>query len=209
MDQLDHLNARLAAAVAKLESVANQPDPRLAELEVQLAEAKAQEETRVEAQASAVAEAAANAQGEVQGELAAVRAGLEAMRDERDAALADLDALRVEFAAAQQEVDLLRAEVAKQTDAAMSSAEQRDAIDRLDRSVQQVQHVNDVLRSNNADLRAASGAAAPEQVAAGMQAEIDGLKAAREADAATAGAILSRLSPLLSHATDLPDGEEE
>ena len=69
---------------------------------------------------------------------------------------------------------------------------------------------NDQLRQSNAALRAANaeGVADPALINSGLEAEVEGLKAARATDQAEVNAVLARLEPLLATAPNLPEGEE-
>ena len=84
---------------------------------------------------------------------------------------------------------------------------------RLDMDLQRLREANDRLRDSNAALRAANeeGVGAPDLINKAMLAELEALRAARATEAAEAGAILSRLQPLLAaaSATLADDTEEE
>ena len=76
---------------------------------------------------------------------------------------------------------------------------------------QRLRLANDRLRETNEALRQANadGVAEPRLINRAMLAEIEGLRAARAADAAEAGAVLKKLDKLLSNARNLPEGEED
>lgn len=92
---------------------------------------------------------------------------------------------------------------------------QSEAMARLDMDMQRLRHANDQLRDSNAKLRAANqeGVGAPDLINKAMLAELEALRAARAAETAEAGAILSKLQPLLAAASatladDTTDEEE-
>jgi chromosome segregation ATPase len=204
MDQFDEIASRLAAALARtdtaVQGVADRPE----------VVAPAAEDTvpqhamdAVMAQLAETEKLLAQAQAElsiVQKKLIDAQAMAQQATNETVSAKAALESALDEAAVLQELVD----EAAK-------LEPQHTAIDRLDLSVQQVQDANQGLRDANAALRAVQETALPDPdaITKSLHAEISGLKAARVADAATAGAILSRLEPLLTHASDLPEGEEE
>ncbi|WP_420863224.1 hypothetical protein [Algirhabdus cladophorae] len=78
-------------------------------------------------------------------------------------------------------------------------AAQAETLERLDMEVQQLQRANQQLRDNNAALRAANaeGVAQPELINQGLEAELDGLRAARSADRAELDAVLAELKPIV------------
>ena len=80
----------------------------------------------------------------------------------------------------------------------------------LDGELQTLCASNDQLRQSNAALRAANaeGVADPALINSGLEAEVEGLKAARATDQAEVNAVLARLEPLLATAPNLPEGEE-
>ncbi len=89
---------------------------------------------------------------------------------------------------------------------------QAQAMALLDMDVQRLRLANDLLREANEALRAANqeGVGDPGLINKAMLAELESLRAARATDAAEAGAVLSRLEPLLAAAAsaDLVEGEE-
>ncbi|MBD0864672.1 MAG: hypothetical protein GDA36_03215 [Rhodobacteraceae bacterium] len=103
------------------------------------------------------------------------------------------------------ELQLLRSEVGKQA----------EVMARLDQELQHLRAANDQLRKINAALREANaeGVGEPHLINTAMLAELEGLRAARNADAAETGAILGKLEPLLAaaakHLPDVPDAENE
>ncbi len=111
----------------------------------------------------------------------------------------ELAALRADLENA-AEVQTLRAELAAQG----------DAMRRLDTDVQRLRAANDQLRQSNAALRAAneSGVGEPELINQAMQAELEGLRAARATDVAEIGAVLAKLEPLLAGSAAARQGEE-
>lgn len=81
-------------------------------------------------------------------------------------------------------------------------ARQAAAMARLDADIQRLRLANDQLRQSNAALREAneSGVGEPHLINKAMLAELEGLRAARAADASEAAVLLSRLEPLLAAA---------
>ncbi len=111
----------------------------------------------------------------------------------------ELAALRAELDNS-AELEALRADLAAQG----------EAMQRLDTDVQRLRAANEQLRQSNAALRAAneSGVGEPDLINRAMQAELDGLRAARATDVAEIGAVLAKLEPLLAGAAAMPKGEE-
>lgn len=113
----------------------------------------------------------------------------------------------------EEELDVLRAELDQSAETEKLRAElaaQTTAMTRLDTDVQRLRQANEQLRASNMALRAANeaGVGEPHLINKAMLAELEGLRAARAADAAEAGAVLARLEPLLAAADNLPDGED-
>lgn len=75
---------------------------------------------------------------------------------------------------------------------------------RFDRDVQRLRQVNAELRSNNAKLREAveAGVSEPNLVNKAMLAELESLRATRQADAAEMDAILDKLTPIIAKEAD-------
>ncbi|TNJ46767.1 hypothetical protein [Phaeobacter sp. B1627] len=80
----------------------------------------------------------------------------------------------------------------------------------LDGELQSLRASNDQLREANAALRAANaeGIGDASLINAALEAEVEGLRAARATDQAEVNAVLARLEPLLATAPNLPEGEE-
>lgn len=97
------------------------------------------------------------------------------------------------------EVERLRAELDGQA----------NAMTRLDADIQRLRQANEQLRASNAALREANeaGVGEPHLINKAMLAELEGLRASREADAAEVSAILSRLEPMLDAAGQTTGGE--
>ncbi|MBI6628995.1 hypothetical protein [Pontibaca salina] len=87
---------------------------------------------------------------------------------------------------------------------------QQDAMAGLDKELQRLRQANDQLRDSNEALRRANetSVGAPELINKALEAEIEGLRAARATDLAEANAVLAKLEPLLAGAPNLPEGEE-
>lgn len=158
-------------------------------------------------------------------ELIARNTELKAELDEaaaQAAPMADIEPLEAELRAAQQELAELRDRLA------MAEASDGDAyadpdgeeegvsgeldlrLAELDSELQSLRASNDQLRESNAALRAANaeGLGDPALINSGLEAEVQGLRAARASDQAEVHAVLARLEPLLSTAPNLPEGEE-
>jgi len=124
---------------------------------------------------------------------------------------AELNTLRIEL-----EEMRARAEAAEATSAGAApmdegvSAELDLRLSELDGELQSLRASNDQLRQSNAALRAANaeGVGDPDLINTGLEAEVEGLKAARATDQAEVNAVLARLEPLLATAPNLPEGEE-
>ena len=87
----------------------------------------------------------------------------------------------------------------KLAEMAAKAAEQAGMLERLDGELQRLRAANDQLRASNAALREANqqGVGEPHLINKAMLAELEGLRAARAADAAEAGAVLQSLDTLL------------
>lgn len=160
----------------------------------------------------------------------AARLGSEAEAARAEARRAETQASEAKAATgrASAEIDRLKAEVARLTadlaeatraEALRAEMEalrretgaQADVLARLDMDMQRVRFSNDQLREVNAALRDSNAAhvGEPHLINKAMLAELEGLRAARAADVAEAGAVLKKLETLLSQAANLPDGEED
>lgn len=76
---------------------------------------------------------------------------------------------------------------------------QAEAMEKLDTELQRLRGANDQLRASNVALREANekGVGDAQLINKAMQAELEGLRAARAADAAESAAVLSAMEPLL------------
>ncbi len=143
--------------------------------------------------------------------------------DEAVTPVADTSELEAELAAARDEIETLRAQVASQGEAgdlaALDGLEREEGVSgeldlrlaELDTELQSLRASNDQLRESNAALRAANaeGLGDAELINSGLEAEVQGLRAARATDQAEVNAVLARLEPLLATAPNLPEGEEQ
>lgn len=153
-------------------------------------------------------------------EMAALREDLD-KSEEMTALRAEADTLRTEAATLKEEMAALRVELDQAAKAADLQAEldkaraeaetQAASMAELDLNVQRVRQANDQLREVNGKLRDANaeGVGEPDLINKAMEAEIEGLRATRAADAAEAGAVLSKLETVLANARHLPEGEED
>ncbi len=105
------------------------------------------------------------------------------------------------------ELEAMRAQLEQRT-AEMTA--QAKAMAALDSDLQRLRKANDELRAANAALREANeaGVGEPHLINKAMLAELEGLRATQAAQASEANAVLSRLTPLLANARNLPEGEE-
>lgn len=105
----------------------------------------------------------------------------------------DMEALKAEKAEADERIKELEANLAK--------AEQSGGahLEALDGALQQLQAVNAALRESNAALRAAleDGADAGPAADASIRAELDALRASRDAEVLEIKAISAELKPLI------------
>lgn len=195
MDDLGGLDARLAAALDRIaasharqvEDLREARDARAsgagdadtAALKTELADARSEMEAlhaALEEERRAVAEITSTAEAE--------RETASRLRAERDAAAASSRLGAVQDGAASEEN-------------ARRLTDLEAALDRL-------RAANAQLRINNAALRkaAAAGGADAALLEDGMQAEIDALRAAREADRAEIDSILQALKPIVEEGAD-------
>ena len=126
-----------------------------------------------------------------------LRERLRAVVEKHAAELAEAQAQAADTA----ELDALRAELTGQ----------KDAMAALDMDLQRLRQANDQLRQSNAALREANeaGVGEPHLINKAMLAELEGLRAARAAETAEAGAILARLEPLVTAAAGQASVGEE
>ena len=170
-------------------------------------------------QAASVRDALEDDKAELEAQVAQLKAQLD------EAALAGGDAsvlpvsdtaqLEADLAATREEVDSLRAELAARAGDGSDveegvSGELDLRLAELDSELQGLRASNDQLRASNAALRAANAEALgdAELINSGLEAEVQGLRAARATDQAEVNAVLARLEPLLATAPNLPEGEE-
>ena len=194
--ETEALKAEVARLKQDLEAARNQAASERETLEDDLSEATAQNE-QLQAQLeelSAMPEATSDAGA---ADPAALESELNALRVERDA-------LRTRAEAAEA-----TATAADPVDEGVS-AELDQRLSELDGELQSLRASNDQLRQSNAALRAANaeGVGDISLINSGLEAEVEGLKAARATDQAEVNAVLARLEPLLATAPNLPEGEE-
>lgn len=198
--ETEALKAEVARLKQDLEAARNQAASEREKLEDDLSEATAQNE-QLQAQLAALPESPADTEmtSDVKGDAHADSAELEALR-------AEVAELRARAEAAESAAVSSDAEPADEG----VSAELDLRLSALDGELQGLRASNDQLRQSNAALRAANaeGVADPALINSGLEAELEGLKAARATDQAEVNAVLARLEPLLATAPNLPEGEE-
>jgi|TARA_R100000049_G_C1890019_1_gene43416 chromosome segregation ATPase len=117
---------------------------------------------------------------------------------------AALDEERMANAQLEARVKLLHARLADGADAGLREqiAVQRDTMAELDGALQRLRQANDMLRRSHEDMRAAleAGVGEPHLVNQAMLAELESLRAERDAERVEARAVLGALEPLLSGA---------
>jgi hypothetical protein len=185
MSQLNALHDRIAAAMARIEAATTHvAQGASAARQADAAMAAALEEERL-----------ANAQ------LSERLRGLKERHDAEIDALKNRHATDLEAAIAQsgEGARTLQAELAAQA----------QALSQLDLDVQRLRIANQQLRDSNAALREANaaGVGEPHLINSAMLAELEGLRAVREAELAEAGAVLARLEPLLADAAQADERE--
>lgn len=118
----------------------------------------------------------------------------EALEDERTANAQLQERVRTLTEKAEADMAVLKKEIEAQS----------QAMARLDMDLQRLRQANTQLRESNAALREANeeGVGAPDLINKAMLAELESLRAARAAETAEAGAILAKLQPLLSVASE-------
>lgn len=136
----------------------------------------------------------------------AASAGEEAPSEEggSEILLNEISLLQEQLAAANAAAEAAQAQ--PQADADPLYSEVLEAkLSALDGDLQALRAANEQLRTANAALRAANaeGVGQPELINQGLEAEIEGLRAARAADKAEVDVVIARLAPLLPSA-DLP-----
>lgn len=221
-EDLDALKAAKEAAEAGLETQTAEVERLTAELadlsEAQSAKAEAAE--GLSAELDTLKSEVGRLKAELEDGPAAdpLAAELEAQKAETEAQSAEVARLTAELAAATAASatanDEMTAELEAQSalcDKLRGEAEvQAEAMARLDMDVQRLRQSNDQLREVTAALREANeqSVGEPHLINKAMLTELEGLRAARATDVAEAGAVLSRLEPLLAAAGNLPEGEE-
>lgn len=165
-------------------------------------EALRAEVSRLKGELEAAANTAASEKERLQDELARCEAATEALRGQLEAAQ-------------QAQAAAPPPELPAAPDNSAEIERQNAALLRLDTEHQQLRQANDELRASNLALRDANAQALGDAglINTAMQAELDGLRAARASDQAQVNAVLSRLEPLLANARSLPadtlpEGEE-
>jgi DNA repair exonuclease SbcCD ATPase subunit len=179
------LEAELSEARTQLAAL---PQIEALQAELESAQAKMADESELDALRAELAEAKQKLEGSQ--ELDALRAELEGGSDEAaqvETLKADLDTMRSEFAV------------------------QANAMEQLDGDLQRLRVANEELRSSAEALREANAqnVGEPHLINKAMLAELEGLRALHATEVSTAGAVLSRLEPLLASAANLPEGEAE
>lgn len=153
---------------------------------------------------------AAKAVAEDTSELDALKAELEDTRAKLDGA-EELNALRSEIegtADAMPEVEILKQDLETLRS---ENTVQADALGQLDGDLQRLREANEKLNEASQALREANSenVGEPHLINRAMLAELEGLRALQATEVSTAGAVLSRLEPLLASAANLPEGEAE
>jgi len=187
--EAEALKAEVTRLKQDLEAARNQAASEREKLEDDLSEATAQNE---QLQAQLAAQPAVDGEPEAgdTAELETLRREVEELRARAEAAEAAPATAELADEGVSEELDLRLSE--------------------LDGELQTLRASNDQLRQSNAALRAANaeGVADPALINSGLEAEVEGLKAARATDQAEVNAVLARLEPLLATAPNLPEGEE-
>lgn len=125
--------------------------------------------------------------------------------------LAQLEDEKLANAQLEERLRSIKRRHADELTALQASLEQQgEAMARLDMDVQRLRQANEQLRDSNSALRNANeeGVGEPHLINKAMLAELEALRATRATDAAEAGAVLSKLEPLLAAAQAQPDEEE-
>lgn len=185
--EIEALKARLADT-ADLDSLSAESERMAADLERARSEAEVLREELVELQAGP---GDSGAEADLRAQVAVLQAELTEAR-------AVVPVASVETAG---DLDALQTELAHQAEQAA----------RLDMEMQRLRATNDQLRETSAALRAVNeaGVGEPSLINRAMLAELEALRATRAVEAAEAGAILSRLEPLLASARNPSEGEDE
>ncbi|MFZ5961570.1 hypothetical protein ACOXXX_01335 [Thalassococcus sp. BH17M4-6] len=97
------------------------------------------------------------------------------------------------------------------TDLRAQVAGQGENIARLDTELQRLRRANDMLAATNQEMRSAleENVGEPHLINKAMLAELEGLRAARAADAAENRVVLDTLEPLLAQAASAPTDPSE
>ncbi|NIZ13544.1 hypothetical protein [Phaeobacter sp. HF9A] len=195
--EAEALKAEVTRLKQELEVARNQAASEREKLEDDLSEMTAQSE-QLQAQLEELASAHQDSAPSAAPDSSDHAAELEALRAENQQLLA-----RVEAAESMAEAGQIPGDEGV-------SAELDLRLSELDGELQGLRASNDQLRESNAALRAANAQALgdPALINSGLEAEVEGLKAARATDQAEVNAVLARLEPLLATAPNLPEGEE-
>lgn len=198
------LKGELETAMLATEQASAAPEVDADALNAEIAQLKSDLEAERQA-ATQAAEAAADAAQQQAAQHANELAA--AQQAAQEAASAQPAISEVDFAALEAENTRLKSEL----EAAQQPVDDSAELIKLDQELGNLRAANDQLVSSNAALRAANaeGVGDPALINASLQAEIEGLRAAKETDRAEMSMVISRLEPLLATAQNLPQGEDE
>ena len=186
MSQIEELQTRITAALERIQSG--------------LEALAAHEAAKAEEAAAKAEEEAAKAEQDAE-KAAAESATLAALRQE-------LEDEKLVTAQMEERIRVLHARL-EDKDAALAAAQgaghaDGETLARLDADLQALRTANEQLRASNAALREAhaTGLADADAINASMQAELDGLRAARDAERGEVAAVLAEIDSAVAGATE-------
>ncbi|PIE09946.1 MAG: hypothetical protein CSA72_10005 [Rhodobacterales bacterium] len=200
MSQLDDLNDRLSAALARLRAGLDAlPDAAA------MPPAQDDEESAAQAEALREAQEARSRAEEALAEVEAQKAGLEETHAKAlEAAKAELEAEREGALKLGERVEALQARItSRDEDRDAAEGARRDSLSEMDAQMQALQASNADLRETIARLAASAeaGLGDPEQINRALKAELEALRAVRSAEAAELSALLAELKPIIEEAS--------
>lgn len=183
-------------------------ESELAETQESLAAARDQAESDI---AAAIEEARTKAAEDLQRALAEAQESAPTPESAEDGETPDTVALqealedeRMANAQLEERLRVLRDRLTEAESEEARPAPSPDAMAELDETLQRLRAANEELMATNAALREANaqGVGEPDLINKGMEAELEGLRAARAAEAAEASAVMGALTPLLAGAVE-------
>lgn len=212
----DQLHSRLVEMETKVAAIDKVDQVVAMEAELELLRNEAAKAAAPSPEIEALRSEVARLKAEHEGALNQAAAEKDLLQDQIDtltaegSELEDTSALRNEINYLKVELEQVRAAPSAEAPEAGLTVGLDARLLELDGELQALRASNDQLRAANEALRSANaeGVGDPSLINQAMEAEIEGLRAARAADKAEVNAVIERLAPLLPNAPNLPEGEQ-